>query len=204
MVATKAAAIAIGKPFPRVQGDHHGAETLEKFVGVYKIDDKTTRTIRLDDGKLSMQRTGQGRFPMLAYKENAFFIPDSLLFLEFGRNAKGEVTSLTTTIDGGDPVAHARTGDKPVERTAVAMSPAAFDAYVGRYQLEGFHIDVKREGAKFIAQLTGQPAFEVFPSSDTTFFLKVVDAELQFEKTADGGMQLMLNQGGRKTPGKRI
>ncbi|MCC6070279.1 serine hydrolase [Massilia sp. GCM10020059] len=205
MVATKVAAIAIGKPFPDFKAITVAPKVLEQYVGVYKIDDQNTRTIRLEDGKLTMQRTGRERFPLMAYKENGFYFADSLATLEFVRNAKGQVTSLRMTHDGGDPVLHARTGEKPLERTAVAIAPATFDTYLGRYELEpGFVLEVKRDGDKMLAQGTGQPAIEILPLSDTVFFSKMVDAELHFEKNADGVVQLVLNQGGRKMPGKRL
>jgi hypothetical protein len=34
--------------------------------------------------------------------------------------------------------------------------------------------------------------------------VKAVDAEVRFEKAADGAMQLLLNQNGKEMPGKRI
>ena len=205
MIATKVAAIAMRKPFPDYKAVTLAPEVLEKYVGVYTIDDKNTRTIRLEDGKLTMQRTGRERFPLTAYKENGFFFPGSLATLEFVRGANGEVTGLAMTNDGGDPVTHPRTSEKPLERTAVKIAAATFDSYLGSYELApGFRIEVKRDGEKMIAQATGQPAVEIFPLSDTAFFAKMVDAEFHFEKAADGAVQLILNQGGRKMPGKRI
>lgn len=142
--------------------------------------------------------------PLTAYKEHGFFLPDSLATIEFVLNAKGEVTSLTLT-DDADPVAHARTGEQPLERQVVKIAIATFDAYLGRYQLwPGFEIEVKRDGDRFVALAPGQEPIEMLPISDSTFLMKAVDAELKFEKTADGGMQLVLSQNGRKMPGKRI
>ena len=205
MVATKIAALAMGKPFPDYKPVTMAPATLQQYVGVYTIDKDNTRTIRLEDGKLTMQRTGRERFPLTAYKQNGFYIADSLATLEFVRNAKGEVTTLTMTNDGGDPVSHARTAAKPLERTAVKIAPATFDAYLGRYELApGFALEVKREGEKMLVQGTGQPAVEILPLSDTVFFSNVVDAEFHFEKNADGVVQLVLHQGGQKMPGKRL
>ena len=205
MVAAKIAALAMGKPFPDHKPVTVAPATLQQYVGVYTIDKDNTRTIRLEDGKLSMQRTGRERFPLMAYKQNGFYFADSLATLEFIRNAKGEVTSLKMTNDGGDPVSHARTAAKPLERTAVKIAPATFDAYLGRYELApGFAMEVKRDGEKMLAQGTGQPAIEILPLSDTVFFSKMVDAELHFEKNADGVVQLILHQGGQKMPGKRL
>ena len=56
-----------------------------------------------------------------------------------------------------------------------------------------------------MAQATGQPKFELFPTSETEFFLKVVEAQVTFVKDEAGKVtQLILNQNGRKMPAKRI
>jgi CubicO group peptidase (beta-lactamase class C family) len=86
----------------------------------------------------------------------------------------------------------------PTSRTAIAMEPAAFDRYTGRYQLAPSAIlTVSRDGSRFLVQLTGQPAFDVFPESDTKFFLKAVEAQITFEKDAQGKTTgLILHQNG--------
>ena len=54
-----------------------------------------------------------------------------------------------------------------------------------------------RTGAQLEAQLTGQPAVEIYPKSETRFFYKIVVAEISFEVTADGDVRsLTLHQGG--------
>ena len=56
-----------------------------------------------------------------------------------------------------------------------------------------------------MTQATGQSKVEIFPSSPTEFFLKVVDAQITFVKDASGAVtQLVLHQGGRDMPGKKI
>ena len=205
MVAIKAAALAIGKPFPDYKPVAVAPAVLEKYAGVYTIDDKNTRTIRFENGTLSMQRTGRGRSQLQPYSENAFFVPDTLATLEFVRNANGAATALRMINDGGDPVLHPRTDAKPMKRVSVNIAPATFDSYLGRYELApGFVLEVKRDGDKMLVQGTGQPAVEILPQSETVFFLTTVDAELHFEKNPEGVVQLVLNQGGQKMPGKRL
>ena len=56
-----------------------------------------------------------------------------------------------------------------------------------------------------MAQATGQPKFELFPTSETEFFLKVVEAQVTFVRDEAGKVtQLILNQNGRKMPAKKI
>jgi hypothetical protein len=80
-------------------------------------------------------------------------------------------------------------GDKlaprPAENTNV--STKAFDAILGRYDYGRPYgiMTVSREGNHLIAQMLGQ-TFELFPKSETEFFLKDVDAEITFFKDDSG------------------
>ena len=87
----------------------------------------------------------------------------------------------------------------PVLRTEVQIDPNVFDAYVGEYQLAPtFILTVTREGDRFMTQATGQGKVEIFPESETKFFLRVVDAQITFVKDASGAVtHLILHQGGR-------
>ena len=64
---------------------------------------------------------------------------------------------------------------------------------------------IARDGDHLTAQLTGQPAFEIFGQSATAFFWKVVDAQVSFDVGADGrATALTLHQNGRDLPGRRF
>lgn len=88
----------------------------------------------------------------------------------------------------------------------IKVDPKLYDAYAGDYELApSFVITVTNEDGKLMAQATGQSKFELFPLSETEFFLKVVVAQVTFVKNEQGQVtQLILNQNGRKTPGKKI
>ena len=56
-----------------------------------------------------------------------------------------------------------------------------------------------------MAQITGQPAFEVFPESETTFFWRVVDAQFTIQKNKEGKVEgLLFEQGAVKLKARRI
>jgi hypothetical protein len=56
-----------------------------------------------------------------------------------------------------------------------------------------------------MTQATGQPSFEIFLESETTFYPRAFAAKLTFVKDADGKVtQMRIEQGGRTTVGKRI
>jgi D-alanyl-D-alanine carboxypeptidase len=94
----------------------------------------------------------------------------------------------------------------PVERVAVKIDPKIFDAYAGDYEIvPGFVLTVWREGDQYWAQATGQQRAEIFPESETDFFLRVADAQLTFVKDSIGKVtHLVLHQGGTDREAKKI
>ena len=94
----------------------------------------------------------------------------------------------------------------PVVRTVAKIDPKVYDAYVGQYQLAPtFILTVTREGDRLMTQATGQGKLEVFPESETKFFLKVVDAQITFVKDDSGKVtHLILHQGGRDQKATRM
>ena len=88
----------------------------------------------------------------------------------------------------------------------VKVSEAILDTYLGKYELmPGFILTITREGTQLKTQATGQPVFDVFPKSETEFYLKVVQAQLKFNKNDAGKVEsVTLFQGGREITGKKL
>ncbi len=78
--------------------------------------------------------------------------------------------------------------------------------YSGKYELmPNFIIEIRAEKNRLFAQATNQPEFEIFPSSETKFYYKVVDAQIEFVKNDKGEIEkLILYQNGRVLPAKKI
>ena len=91
-------------------------------------------------------------------------------------------------------------------RKLVKIAPELLGDYVGKYQLRpGFIITVTTENEKLMVQATGQPKFEVYPETETKFFLTVVDAQITFLRDDNGEVnRLMLHQGGAELVGKKL
>jgi len=88
----------------------------------------------------------------------------------------------------------------PPRRTEVAVDSLILQRYVGEYELTpAFHIVVTRQAAHLFAQATAQPQFAIFAESDSTFFLKAVDAQLTFRPDA-----LVLHQNGQHVPARKV
>lgn len=92
------------------------------------------------------------------------------------------------------------------DRTEAKVDPQVYDSYAGDYQLApSFILTITSEGGKLMAQASGQPKNELFPTSETEFFLKVVNAQITFVKNEQGQVtQLILHQNGRNMPAKKI
>ena len=88
----------------------------------------------------------------------------------------------------------------PTERKEITVSTDVLKQYVGTYQLAPtFSIVITLEGNRLMSQATNQPALPLFPESETSFFLKAVDAQIEFTKNDKGEVtSLTLRQGGNE------
>lgn len=135
------------------------------------------------------------------------------LFVGYDRNGNG--AAVMTDAQGGlglalqvmsaIAVAYDWPDYRPAVRTQVTVDPAVLARYVGTYQLApDFSFTFTLEGNQLMTQATDQPKIPVYPESQTRFFLKAVDAEIEFF-TGDNGKvsYLILHQGGKDQKGVR-
>jgi CubicO group peptidase (beta-lactamase class C family) len=180
---------------------------LDEYTGVYRISDTEDRVITRKGARLFSQRTGGTKFEIFPYEKDAFFFKDSPARVTFLRNAEGKIEAVELKSREFIPQRAERTNKPiPADRTEIELAGEIFDRYAGEYELApGFIIKIWREDKNFKAQATGQPAFEIFAESEIKFFLKVVDAVVEFNKDDTGkvvGMTLFQN--GNQMPGKKI
>jgi CubicO group peptidase (beta-lactamase class C family) len=93
------------------------------------------------------------------------------------------------------------------EQKEIKLDPARLDAFVGDFALNpSFVISFTKENGQLMTQATGQAKFPVFPSSERSFFLKVVDAQFTFDAPAADGvvMSATLHQNGRNQSARRV
>jgi D-alanyl-D-alanine carboxypeptidase len=205
-VAEKLAAIAMNDPYPEFKSVSLDVKIMDEIVGVYKIDEKSNRVISREGDMMFLQRTGRPKLRILAASATEYFVENTFTSMRFVKDSKGEVTSMVMTQGGRESTSPRASKEAPKGRTAISMTAAQFDPFVGEYQLAPtFSIVVSRDGEKFLAQATGQSTAEIFPESPTKFFYKIVDAHLSFTKDASGKITgLVLHQNGRDTPGKKV
>src|SRR5262249_54244301 len=81
-----------------------------------------------------------------------------------------------------------------VERKAIAVSPNILNQYVGVYELArpnnvtGNTLTVTRSGDELFGQVTNRGAIPLFAETETQFFAKSIDAQMQFIKDEKGAV----------------
>jgi CubicO group peptidase (beta-lactamase class C family) len=180
------------------------AASLERFVGVYRLNPTTTITIRLTDSRLTAQLSGQAAYPLYPEAEGKFFLKIVDAQVEFITDEQGRVPSMLLHQNGGTRKA-VRISDAVVERTAITVPLTTLAIYTGSYELQpGFDLAITLEDGRLMSQATGQGKAELFAEAETKFFLKIVDAQIEFFKDAQGAVtHLVLHQGGRDIRGTR-
>ncbi len=171
--------------------------SLQKMTTPFKNDYALGLAVRTVNGHRLIEHGGgiEGFNTELAY------YPDDRLTVVVLANLNGqapeEIASKLAALLHGETVV------LPSERKEVSISPAVLAKYVGSYELApGFDIVMTLEDGHLMTQATGQPKFPVFAESETKFFLKVVDARLEFFENEKGDVtHLVLHQGGRDMKG---
>jgi hypothetical protein len=89
-------------------------------------------------------------------------------------------------------------------RASIAVDPAVLAAYVGVYELPTFSIAITLENGQLMAQASNEQKIPIFAESQSEFFLKVENAQLEFFREVDGQVaHLVLHQYGQDIRGER-
>lgn len=206
-LALQLAALAIGQPLRPAVAVSLPTDAMDALVGVYRIDDKETYVVRRNADKLTIQRTGGSQREIFSLSATEFFYDrDTIDRLNFTKDASGKIVGLKVTRRFGPQTIAARTdAPLPKAKEAIKVAPEVLDRYVGVYEIAPtFLLTITRRGEQLFMLPTGQQEAEVFPESETLFFLKVVDAQLEFQKDAEGKVSgLILHQGGKDIAAKK-
>lgn len=93
----------------------------------------------------------------------------------------------------------------PKEKTELTLSPVQLKEYEGEYVISpnfSLHFFMKNEN--LMTQATGQEAFPVYAEKKDTFFLKVVEASVEFKRDGTGSVDgLILHQNGAEIYAKK-
>ena len=136
--------------------------------------------------------------------ELAYYPDDKLTVVVLGNvngGAPGDIARKLASL------AHGETVKLQSERKEITLDPKVLARYVGAYQMApGVNMLVTLENNQLFSKLGNQNAIPIFAESQTMFFPKVVDAELEFTKNDDQGRptEMILHQNGRDQTAKRV
>ncbi|HWI19631.1 MAG TPA: serine hydrolase [Vicinamibacterales bacterium] len=163
--------------------------SVDRMITPFKNDYALGVASTLDKGRRAISHGGG----IDGFNTYMSYYPDSrtvvIVLSNVNGNVPGTLAGQLAALMHGDAVTLTS------ERVEVKLPAATLSKYVGAYQLAPAAImTITLEGEQLMAQLTGQGKLQIFPSSETMFFLKVVDAQLEF---AADGSSLVLHQNGR-------
>jgi len=169
------------------------ADSLQKMTTAFKQDYAFGLAIHEQNGHKVIEHGGgiEGFNTQLSY-----YPDDKLVVVVLGNlngTAPGEMAGKLASVVHGEKLV------LPSERKEIVVSPKILAGYVGAYEITPtFRIVMTLEGGQLMTQATNQPKFPLFAESETLFFLKVVDAQVEFVKNDKGEVtHLILHQGGR-------
>jgi hypothetical protein len=150
--------------------------TFDDYVGRYDYAGGAILTVTRDGDKLMAQLTGQPTFQIFPEGDDKFFWEVVDAQVEFIRDGSGKVTSARHSQGIAKFVA-----PRIEDVTEVKVAEEVLDRYVGKYDYKGLgELTVRRDGNQLLAKMTGQPEFKLYASSETKFFWKVVNAQIDF------------------------
>jgi CubicO group peptidase (beta-lactamase class C family) len=177
------------------------AASLQKMTTPFKNNYAFGLQVATENGHKVINHSGgiEGFITELAY------YPDDKLTVVVLENVNGaspaEIATKLAALSLGETV------KLPGERKEITLDPKTLSRYVGAYQMgPGASMLITLENNQLFSKLGAQQAIPIFPESKTMFFLKVVDAQLEFAKDDDQGRptELILHQNGRDMPAKRL
>jgi len=171
--------------------------SLKKMTTPFKNDYAFGLAVRPVDGHTLIEHGGgiEGFNTQMSY-----YPDDKLTVIVLANLNGGAPTDIAAKLAS---VAH---GEKVIltsERKEINVAKDILMRYVGTYAITPTIKNViTLEDGHLMTQLTNQPKLPLFAESETTFFLKVVDAQVEFSKDDKGAFTILtIHQGGRDTRG---
>ena len=170
------------------------AESLKKMTTPFQKDYACGLIVPTVNGRRLIAHAGgiEGFGTMLAY------YPDDQLTIAVLGNLESEVSG--EIAHSLAAIAHGEKVILPSERKEVSIQPDTLAKYVGTYELSPkFSIVITLETDQLTAQSTARPRLPLFAESETQFFFKAVDAQIEFFKNDQGQTtHLVLHKGGQE------
>jgi hypothetical protein len=94
---------------------------------------------------------------------------------------------------------------KPKERAVAKLAPEVLDACAGEYLIGMAKLKVTRKEDRLVMEFPGQPRMEVFPESETKFFARLTELDVNFVKNEKGEVgELLIEVNNQKIRAKKV
>lgn len=143
-----------------------------------------------------------GEFPGFL-SVNAFFPRQDVVVIAYDNHFSWVVREVSNALEA---IVFRRPYTVPGTYKAIKLAPSALQRFVGRYRLmPTFTVAISRQGDQLFERATGQSPMPIYPYGPRSFFLKTVDAQIEFVADKSGKIDRMtLNQEGMVMSGRRI
>ncbi len=203
MLAPILAAIALGKPYggePVPLSEQQASE----YSGVYVNAQGVERYITVEAGSLHAQRQGSEKRDLTHFGQDRFIYTGDVTTLTFQRT-DGKVSGARFLGRRGEEELTRSDKPLPTPHQEMKLSNAQLQAYVGEFAVvPGMTMTFRAEGDRLFVKPTGNEEAEVFAEAPHRFFLKVVDATMEFHPEADGTVKRMTYTQGKSMECVRV
>jgi len=157
--------------------------------------------IGLVDGKKVVQHGGG----ILGFVSNILRIPEDGICIVMLSNEQNYQYLPKMTMDAYG-ILSGKDIKPPTTKVAVILDTALLKEYVGEYQISStFSITISLQDGHLYGQASSQGKNELFAEKKDLFFLKVVDADIEFVRGTEGKIEKMiLHQNGQNVTARRL
>ena len=175
----------VSAPFPMAEGDVLSSPFAVAFIRTFVLEDEYKRALPAPHCQLDAE--GFSRHVARLEPEAGGY--------EYGRESEAHAAVLRYLAKSMARV-----------RKEVKVDVKILETYVGRYALASKQeVTITRRNGGVSVEYPGQPKIDLFPESETQFFVKIADAQVSFAKDKEGRVtHLMLRLSGKEQKATRI
>src|SRR5262245_34058984 len=168
------------------------AQSLEVYAGTYQVSPDVKLTVSLDGDHLMGQLAGFVTAPLEPISGGKFRFAQNVQ-VEFLKDENGVVTHALLSQNGQGAKAQ-----RLRDRKEITLSVETLKPYAGRYGRQtGLDLIITLEGNRLVAESTGQFKLPLLAESETSFFFKDVDAQIEFVKDNAAAVDHLVLKRGR-------
>jgi CubicO group peptidase (beta-lactamase class C family) len=174
------------------------AASLRKMTTPFRNDYACGLFAKRVNGHLMIEHNGDN----IGFNADMAYYPEEGLAVIVLANQNGQAMSKIATALAD--VMHGETVPPPGIHKEIALPSAALARYAGTYQFADGPIELSTAGNHLIARFQGGSSMSFFPESETKFFSKVFDIQVEFSRNDKGEFKFITwSQNGKDDRGTR-